>query len=76
MTTANSPLPYADDVETISADEADDIQRVVQALELILARSEVKSGQFARTCMSKRMATPMANSECCRTCPTNLRRDS
>jgi catalase len=46
MTKANSPLPYADDVETIPADEEDDIQRVVQALELILARSESKSGQF------------------------------
>jgi catalase len=46
MTTANEPLPYADDVETIPADEADDIQRVVQALELILARSRAKSGQF------------------------------
>ena len=46
MTNANRPLPYADDVETIPADEADDIQRVVQALELILARSQAKSGQF------------------------------
>ena len=46
MTTANLPLPYADDVETIPADEADDIQRVIQALELILARSQAKSGQF------------------------------
>ncbi|MCE9551822.1 MAG: catalase family protein [Planctomycetes bacterium] len=46
MTHANRPLPYTDDVETIPADEADDIQRVVQALKLILARSEAKSGQF------------------------------
>ena len=46
MTNANGPLPYADDVETIPPDEADDIQRVVQALELILARSQTKSGQF------------------------------
>ena len=46
MTNANRPLPYADDVETIPADEADDIQRVVQALELILARSQAKTGQF------------------------------
>ena len=46
MTNANRPLPYADDVETIPADEADDIQRVIQALELILARSQAKSGQF------------------------------
>ena len=36
MTVANRPLLYADDVETIPADEADDIQRVIQALELIL----------------------------------------
>jgi hypothetical protein len=46
MTNANRPLLYADDVETIPADEGDDIQRVVQALELILARSQAKSGQF------------------------------
>jgi len=46
MNDANRPLSYADDVETIPADEADDIQRVTQALELILARSHAKSGQF------------------------------
>src|SRR5689334_7643830 len=46
MTNACSALPYTDDVETIPTDEADDIQRVVQALELILARSQAKSGQF------------------------------
>jgi catalase len=46
MTSANRPLPYADDVETIPADEADDIQRVIDALESILARSQAKSGQF------------------------------
>jgi catalase len=46
MNNANRPLPYADDVESIPADEADDIQRVVRALELILARSQAKSGQF------------------------------
>ena len=39
-------LPYSDDVETIPADEATDIQRVAEALELILARSQSKSGQF------------------------------
>jgi hypothetical protein len=46
MTNANWPLPYADGVETIPVDEAEDIQRVIQALELILARSQAKSGQF------------------------------
>jgi len=46
MPPANSPIPYADSVETIPTDEAEDIQRVVQALELILARSQSKSGQF------------------------------
>jgi len=46
MPDPNRPLPYADDVETIPADEADDIQQVIQALELILARSQRKSGQF------------------------------
>jgi hypothetical protein len=46
MSNANGPLPYADNVETIPADEADDVQHVVQALESILARSQLKSGQF------------------------------
>ncbi|MHB8968891.1 MAG: catalase family protein [Pirellulaceae bacterium] len=46
MNPAHAPLFYADDVETIPADEADDIQRVVQALELILGRSQAKTGQF------------------------------
>jgi catalase len=46
MTRANQPIPYADNIETIPADEADDILRVVQALETILARSQAKSGQF------------------------------
>src|SRR5450432_4092043 len=46
MSNANGPLPYTDNAETIPVDEADDIQRVVQALELILARSQTKSGQF------------------------------
>src|SRR4051794_28534669 len=46
MTNAVQPLPYADDIEKIPADEADDIQRVVQALKSILARSQAKSGQF------------------------------
>ncbi len=46
MTNANQPLPYADDVETIPPDEADDIQRVVQAMEVILAQGLAKSGQF------------------------------
>lgn len=46
MTNAKRPLPYTDDVETIPVDEEDDIQRVVDALKLILARTQAKSGQF------------------------------
>ena len=46
MSKTNRPLPYTDDVETIPADEADDIQRVIQAMELILARTQAKSGKF------------------------------
>ncbi len=46
MTSANQPLPYTDDVETVPPDEADNIQRVVQALEVMLARSQAKSGEF------------------------------
>jgi hypothetical protein len=46
MRNANRPLSYTDDVETIPADEADDIQRVIQAMEMILARTQAKSGKF------------------------------
>jgi catalase len=41
-----SPLPYTDDIETIPADEADDIERVVEATKLLLARHQAKSGKF------------------------------
>jgi hypothetical protein len=41
-----SPLPYSDDIETIPADEADDIERVVEATKLLLARHQAKSGEF------------------------------
>jgi len=46
MTSVNLPLPYADNVETIPADEADDIERVIVALETLLARTHARSGQF------------------------------
>lgn len=46
MSITNPPLPYAEDVETIPADEATDIQLVVKALESILSRTLAKSGQF------------------------------
>ncbi len=46
MTNAKQPLPYADDVERIPSDEADDIQGVVQAMEMILAQGLARSGQF------------------------------
>lgn len=46
MNTANQPLPYSDDVETIPPDEPEDIARVVAAMEVLLSRSLAKSGQF------------------------------
>ncbi|MDZ4781336.1 MAG: catalase family protein [Planctomycetia bacterium] len=46
MAHPNRPLSYTDDVETIPPEEAADIQRVIQALELILARSHAKTGRF------------------------------
>ena len=46
MTNANQPLPYSDDVETIPLDESDDIQQVIQAVKLVLARTQAKSGEF------------------------------
>lgn len=46
MMKSTPPLPYTQDVETVPVDEADDIQSVVRALELLLARSQAKSGEF------------------------------
>lgn len=46
MPYAKQPLPYTVDVETIPADEAKDIERVVQAMKLLLARTQAKSGEF------------------------------
>ena len=46
MTHDNRPIPYSDEVEEIPTDEADDVQRVIQALKLLLARSQAKSGEF------------------------------
>ena len=46
MTTTNFPLLYTDDVEAIPLDEAQDIERVVQATRSLLARHQAKSGEF------------------------------
>lgn len=46
MPISSKPLPYADDVEIIPPDEAGDIQRVVAAMEMILAQGVAQSGHF------------------------------
>lgn len=46
MQELNSPLPYADDVEVIPADEQDDILRVMQTLQMILTTTHAKTGHF------------------------------
>jgi hypothetical protein len=46
MTNSNLPIPYSYSVETIPSDEAEDIKKVVQAMESILARSHAKTGRF------------------------------
>lgn len=43
---SNPPIPYADSVETAPSDEADDIRRVIQAVEKLLKQSRAQSGQF------------------------------
>jgi len=43
---ASDSLAYADDVECIPPDEADDIRQAIQALEKILRQSREQSGQF------------------------------
>ena len=40
------PIPYAESVEALPSDEADDIGRVVQALKALLQRSRDKTGHF------------------------------
>jgi len=40
------PIPYADSVETIPSDEADDIRRAIVALKRILQQKREKSGQY------------------------------
>ena len=46
MTNAHEALLYTEEVETIPADEAQDIELVVEALKVILARSQSTSGEF------------------------------
>ncbi len=40
------PIPYADDVETISPGEADEIRQIVDAVKQMLANSTADSGDF------------------------------
>lgn len=40
------PIPYAESVEILPSDEADDICRVVQALKALLERNREKTGHF------------------------------
>jgi catalase len=41
-----TPLPYTSSVENIPSDEAEDTQRVIEALQAILSQTQAKSGQF------------------------------
>lgn len=41
-----TPLLYSDDIETVPLDEADDITRIVEAMQKLLARHQAKSGEF------------------------------
>jgi len=45
-TNAGQPVPYLDDIETIPGDEADDIERVVEAMQLLLERHQARNGEF------------------------------
>jgi catalase len=46
MTTPNMSLPYRSDIEAIPPDEDEDIKSVIQAMKVILARSQAKTGEF------------------------------
>lgn len=41
----NPPIPYGQDVELVPADESNDIQHVIHALEVLLARRQAKGGE-------------------------------
>lgn len=42
------PLPYSDSVETIPADEPEDIERLIAVLQQQLARTQASTGEFQR----------------------------
>ena len=46
VTNARQLPPYTDEIETIPDDEADDIERVVQAMRLLLERHQARNGEF------------------------------
>ncbi len=46
MPAQKSPIPYSQDTETIPPDEAQDIQRVMEAIQVLLTRGWAKSGTF------------------------------
>jgi hypothetical protein len=46
MTTFDRPLYYSDEAETIPVDEAEDIERAIEALEQILRRTKLSTGTF------------------------------
>jgi catalase len=42
------PIPYADDVEAVPSDEADDIRRTIEALKVVLQQCRERSGNLQR----------------------------
>ena len=46
MTRFDQPIPFANDVEKIPLDEESDIQKIVLALDQILARTQATTGQY------------------------------
>lgn len=42
----HQPLPYADEIEVIPADEAEELQSLIETIRLMLVRTQARSGEF------------------------------
>ena len=64
MTHSKLPIPYTDAVETVPPDEADDIQRVLHALQQILTKAQAKTGKFQADVHVKRHGCAEGGTAC------------
>jgi catalase len=67
-----TPLPYSSSVETIPPDEAEDTQRVIEALRAILSQTQAKTGQFRADVHVKTVGYALGEFEVLPNLPTEL----